>query len=60
LDAHREDALLYRRLATLRTDAPISSLEETKFSGVPRDRFLSFCDSIGTSDLRGRPTRWTA
>ena len=58
LDAHREDALLYRRLATLRTDAPIGSLEETTFRGVPRDRFLQFCESIGASELRGRPARW--
>jgi 5'-3' exonuclease len=58
LDAHREDALLYRRLATLRTDAPIGSLEEARFRGVPRDRFLAFCDSVGASDLRDRPTRW--
>jgi 5'-3' exonuclease len=60
LDARREDALLYRQLATLRIDAPIGSLDETTFRGVPRDRFLSFCDSIGASDLRGRPTRWAA
>ena len=58
LDAHREDALLYRRLATLRTDAPIGSLEETTFRGVPRDRFLQLCESIGASELRGRPARW--
>jgi 5'-3' exonuclease len=60
LEAHRDDALLYRRLATLRTDAPIGSLEETEFKGVPRERFLAFCDAIGTTDLRGRPTRWAA
>src|SRR6266436_988869 len=34
LEAHREEALLYRRLATLRTDAPICTLEETRFAGV--------------------------
>ena len=58
LEAHREDALLYRRLATLRTDAPIGTLEETRFLGVPRDRFLALCDALGTSDLRDRPRRW--
>jgi 5'-3' exonuclease len=58
LDAHRADALLYRRLATLRTDAPIGSLEETRFLGVPRDRFFAFCGSVRSSDLRNRPTRW--
>jgi 5'-3' exonuclease len=60
LAARREDALLYRRLATLRTDAPIGSLEETSFRGVPRDRFLAFCDSVASSELRGRPTRWAS
>ena len=60
LDARRADALLYRRLATLRTDAPIGSLEETTFRGVPRDRFLAFCDAVGSSDLRSRPVRWGA
>jgi 5'-3' exonuclease len=58
LEAHREDALLYRRLATLRTDAPIGTLEETRFLGVPRDRFLALCDALGTNDLRDRPRRW--
>ena len=58
LEAHRDEALLYRRLATLRTDAPIGSLEETRFAGVPRDRFLAFCDGIGANELRGRPRRW--
>src|SRR5712675_1706387 len=36
LEERRQDALLYRRLATLRTDAPIGTLEETRFAGVPR------------------------
>ena len=58
LAVHRADALLYRRLATLRTDAPIGTLEETRFGGVPRERFLQFCEALGTNELRGRPTRW--
>jgi 5'-3' exonuclease len=58
LAEHRADALLYRRLATLRTDAPIGTLEETRFRGVPRERFLQFCESLGTTELRSRPARW--
>ena len=58
LAERREDALLYRRLATLRTDAPITTLEETGFDGVPRGRFLELCDVLGTDELRHRPTRW--
>ena len=60
LEEHREDALLYRRLATLRTDAPIGTLEETRFAGVPRERFLALCDALGTGELRDRPRRWAA
>ena len=58
LAEHRADALLYRRLATLRMDAPIGTLEETRFGGVPREHFLQFCEALGTNELRGRPTRW--
>lgn len=58
LAEHRVEALLYRRLATLRTDAPIGTLEETRFRGVPRERFLQFCEALGTTELRSRPSRW--
>ena len=58
LEAQRDDALLYRRLATLRTDAPIGTLEEARFDGVPRPRFLALCDALGTGELRERPRRW--
>jgi hypothetical protein len=58
LEARRDDALLYRRLATLRTDAPIGTFEEARFEGVPRDRFLAMCEALGTGELRGRPRRW--
>lgn len=59
LREHREDALLYRKLATLVTDAPISkSLEDLAWAGVPRARFLSLCDSLGLTTLKTRPKRW--
>jgi len=58
LEAQREDALLYRRLATLRTDAPIGTLEEARFGGVPRERFLALCDALDFRELRERPRRW--
>jgi len=55
----RTDAFLYRTLATLRTDAPIStSLEELAHTGVPRERFLAWCDAVGAKTLKGRPARW--
>ncbi len=58
LEAQRADALLYRRLATLRTDAPIGTLEEARFDGVPRQRFRALCDALGAGELRERPRRW--
>jgi 5'-3' exonuclease len=61
LRAHREDALLYRKLATLVTDAPLAeSLEDLAWAGVPRGPFLSLCDSLGLTSLKTRPKRWAA
>jgi len=55
----RENALLYRKLATLVTDVPLKeSLDDLRWRGVPRKEFEAFCDRIGTNDLRTRPTRW--
>ena len=45
LAANREDALLYKKLATLRTDAPISeSLEDVRWKGVPQREYLDLCE----------------
>jgi 5'-3' exonuclease len=55
----RQDAFLYRTLATLRLDAPVSaSLEELEHRGVPRELFLAWCDAVGAKTLKGRPHRW--
>ena len=54
-----DDALLYRRLATLVTDVPLPhGLEDLAWAGVPRVRFLGWCDEVGVDTLRDRPTRW--
>lgn len=54
-----EAALLYRELATLRRDVPLrESLADLEWHGVPRQRFLEFCDRWGFGALRDRPTRW--
>ena len=58
LAQHAVEARLYRTLATLRTDAQVGTLEEARFRGVPRDRFLAWCDSLGVDGLRTRPARW--
>jgi len=54
----REDALLYRRLATL-VDVPLGeSLDGLRFRGVPRSSFDSWCDAIGATSLKSVPKRW--
>jgi len=55
----REDALLYRRLATLVDAVPLAeSLDDLKFSGVPRARFERWCDELGVQRLKTVPKRW--
>ena len=54
-----EDALLYRRLATLVSDVPLQEeLEDLRWDGVPRERFLAWCETVGSEGLRDRPDRW--
>jgi 5'-3' exonuclease len=55
----RDEALLYRKLATLVEDvAPEVSLEELKFAGVPRARFERWCEELGVQRLMTAPRRW--
>ncbi len=59
LSANRENALLYKTLATLRTDAPIAeSLEAVQWEGVPQREYLDLCDDLGLERLRDLPHRW--
>ena len=52
-------ALLYRDLATLRTDADIpQSLDDLKWKGVERDGFIELCDELDFGSIRSRPTKW--
>jgi 5'-3' exonuclease len=61
LAERREDALLYKRLATLAEDAPISrSLAELEWKGVPRGAFEDFCAEMNADRLRTRPQRWAS
>jgi 5'-3' exonuclease len=63
LDQHRSDAVLFRRLATLNSDARIgdvtASLDDLAWRGVPRARFVSLCDELGFDTVRERVHRWT-
>jgi 5'-3' exonuclease len=54
-----EHALLYRDLATLRTDVPLAeSLDDLEWRGARRDAYLALCDELGLDRLRDRPSRW--
>jgi 5'-3' exonuclease len=59
LQQQRADAFLYKRLATLNTDAAISGdLDSLAWQGVPRDEFIGFCDELGFDRIRERVHRW--
>jgi 5'-3' exonuclease len=59
LAERRDEALLYRRLATLVEDAPVSTtLDEVAFRGVPRQAYDRWCTAIGATALRAAPRRW--
>ncbi len=57
----RQEAALYRTLATVRTDVPLKEgLAELEWRGVPRSAFLEWCKKVGSSSLPARPKRWAA
>jgi len=61
LEANREAALLYKRLATLACDVPLAeSLDDLAFRGVPRTAYEGLCVALALTDLRTRPARWAA
>lgn len=56
LRERRDDALLYRTLATLVTDVPLSeSLDDLKWRGAPRQRWQQWCDEVGEPDWHELP-----
>jgi 5'-3' exonuclease len=55
----RDDAVLYRRLATLRTDVPLEeSLADLEWRGARRADLEALCREIGAEDLLRRVPRW--
>lgn len=59
LESMRQEAALYRRLATLRTDVPLAEpLEALAYRGVPRRAFEAFCQATNAPRLLTRPKRW--
>ncbi len=59
LAAHREEALFYRKLATLVDTVPLAeSLEDLRYRGTPRAAFEAWCDEVGATTIRSTPRRW--
>jgi len=59
LRQHRDEALLYRRLAILGTDSDApGTLADLAWRGVPREAFLALCAEFGFESVPGRVHRW--
>jgi 5'-3' exonuclease len=59
LREHREEAALYRRLATLRTDVPLAEkIEDLRWCGALRSELTSLCREIGDEPFIERVHRW--
>jgi 5'-3' exonuclease len=55
LSEHRDDAMLYRTLATLRTDVLISeSLQDLRWTGPDRPALEALCEELGERTLLDR------
>lgn len=56
---HHDDALLYRTLATLRTDVPLpEKLDDLRWRGARRDRLEAVCEKLGDRRTAERIERW--
>jgi 5'-3' exonuclease len=59
LRASREQAALYKRLATLRSDVPLAEdLSDLEWKGAPRGELLALLDEIGAPELAERVPRF--
>lgn len=59
LRAHRQEAALYRVLATLREDAPLpESLDDLRWQGGRRDALEALCARIGETEVAARMPLW--
>lgn len=62
LAAGRDEAYLYRTLATLKRDSDLGettrTLDDLEWHGVPREAFIGLCDELGFDTVRERVHRW--
>ena len=57
---HREEAMFYRELATLRLDVDLpESLDQLEWLGVKRNDFEILCDELGFTKLTVHPHEWS-
>jgi 5'-3' exonuclease len=55
LAARRQEALLYRQLATLRRDAPLpESLDDLRWRGAPEAELAALCEELGETGVLER------
>lgn len=63
LEERRDEALLYRTLATLNRDSDLGettrTLDDLEWHGVSRGAFIGLCDELGFDTVRERVHRWT-
>ena len=61
LAPRREDAALYKTLATLRRDVPLTErLDDLEWKGARRDELEALCDEIGAGEFLSRVPRFLA
>ena len=59
LSENLENALLYRQLATLRLDVPITEdVADLEWPGAPQETYQTLCDELGFGRLREGVGRW--
>ena len=59
LDAYRDEAILYRSLATLRTDVPLAeSLDELEWRGARKEELEGLAEALGDTEIVERIPRW--
>lgn len=59
LTAYREDAMLYKELATLRLDVPIGeAIDDLRWKGAKREEYQAICIEYGFDRLLTAPDRW--
>ncbi len=61
LAERRDDARLYRTLATLREDVPLDEdVNALAWAGADREALTGLCERLGDRDLVARVDRWLA